>query len=222
MTAKKSKKKTTQAPRTAPGSAAAAAPASGGKALVYAMLGAAIVAMFISSVSYRISNPSRFVERSAPAQQQQQQAMGQQAPGAGMAEIRGLMQQMRENPNDPQVRLEVAQAFMRTGAFDQALMFLEQARALDPNNPEILYHIGVSHFQLQNYAQAADVFEGVLASRGEDPLVLYNLGIINRYYLDNPELGMEYLERAAAQDVADPRVRELIEKELTAPEEHGS
>ena len=191
---------------------------AGGKVLAL-LVAASLVVMFLSSLFYRMENPSRIV---AP-REQPRQAMGGDGPAAmseaDMEAVRGLMQRLAENPDDPEAQLELARRFLAMNAWDRAASFAQNAVNLMPANPEALNLYGVALFRMERYAESAAILEQLVAVAPGNFMALFNLGVIYKHYLDNPAEGEERLRRALAIEPKDERVRAMIEAELArAPE----
>lgn len=191
----------------------------GGKVLAL-LVAASLVVMFLSSLLYRMENPSRIV---AP-REQPRQAMGGGGPAAmseaDMEAVRGLMQRLAENPDDPEAQLELARRFLAMNAWDRAASFAQSAVNLMPTNPEALNLYGVALFRMERYAESAAILEQLVAVAPGNVMALFNLGVIYKHYLDNPLEGEERLRRALAIEPKDERVRAMIEAELARAPEH--
>lgn len=188
-----------------------------GKALAL-VVASTLLVMFVTSLLYRLENPSRIV---AP-REQPRQAMGNGGATMGEADmeaVRGLMQRLAENPDDPEAQLELARRFLAMNAWDRAASFAQSAVNLMPTNPEALNLYGVALFRMERYAESAAILEQLVAVAPSNVMALFNLGVIYKHYLDKPDEGQERLRRALALN-PEERVRSMIETELARAPEH--
>ena len=63
------------------------------------------------------------------------------------------------NPNDVEALKELGVIYVRTGGFDLASTYLEQAYTLDPDEPETLFHLGLTREQLGQPQAALELYE---------------------------------------------------------------
>lgn len=64
-----------------------------------------------------------------------------------------------------------------------------------PNETQPLYMLGIIQHSQNRNAEAAASLEKVVAAK-EDPSVRYSLGILYAYYLEQPDKGLEQLQKA--------------------------
>ncbi|WP_031483711.1 tetratricopeptide repeat protein [Maridesulfovibrio frigidus] len=195
------------------GSAGSKFSLGGGQKLVVALLGVALLVIFITSLAYRLNHPGNKVE----FQQQQEapsQGMSQEAMGEGMTEIRKLMDSMRDNPEDMAVQLELANAFMMIRAYDRAQGFFEKVIANEPTNISALMGLGMCYYQAEQFEKAAGVFDKILVIDPDDSMAHFNTGIIKKYYLHAHEDADEHFKKIIANPEASEDMRAHAEEEL--------
>ncbi|MEF3698940.1 tetratricopeptide repeat protein [Desulfolutivibrio sp.] len=185
---------------------------------VAALMGLALVAMFVSSFLYRAENPSRVVRTDTPAMPQ---GMGGMADSGPMKEIMELMQRQKEEPDNPAVQLELAERFMMMGAYDRALIFLDKAAGLDPDNPQILNDKGIALYNTGKAEEAKAAFEAILAKNEADFRARFNLGLLYKYALGDMDKAAEQLRAVMDSPAADERTKSQAKSELESPPEAG-
>jgi len=188
---------------------------------VAALMGLALVAMFVSSFLYRAENPSRVVRTDTPAMPQGMGGMGGMADSGPMKEIMELMQRQKEEPDNPAVQLELAERFMMMGAYDRALIFLEKAAGLDPDNPQILNDKGIALYNTGKAEEAKAAFEAILAKNAADFRARFNLGLLYKYALGDMDKAAEQLRAVMDSPAVDERTKSQAKSELENPPEAG-
>ncbi|MFR4118012.1 MAG: tetratricopeptide repeat protein, partial [Bilophila wadsworthia] len=118
---------------------------------------------------------------------------------AGMDEatqqgVMALMQKLQKNPTDLEALVGLTEHFMHTQDWQRAETFALRAVVAAPNETQPLYMLGIIQHSQNRNAEAAASLEKVVAAR-EDPSVRYSLGILYAYYLEQPDKGLEQLQR---------------------------
>ncbi len=187
------------------------------------LLGVGVLAMFLTSVFYRLEHPSRQM-----AMQQRPEAGG--GPASGMAggmggedmeAMRRLMQQMSENPGDIGVQMELARRFGAMGAWERSLMFAQNAVNLQPGNPEAVNLFGLALFRLDRHKEAEGAYQQLAALDPKSVMAQYNLGVLYKHFLNDPKKAEAHFKAALALAPTDVRVQEMIRAELGEAKEHG-
>jgi len=177
--------------------------------LVTALAVLGLLAIFASSVIYRLENPSRKVFLSG-----HDQAGRQPAPDAqGMDEMGKLMARLSENPDDPQANLDIAKAFLRMQAPERAEVFIQRSLQVDPHNQEALRMLSMAAFQAGRHEQAAEALMRLLAKQPDDALAHFNLSVLYSHYLDDAQKADFHLRKAREHVGDDTRLLEMIEHE---------
>ncbi len=185
---------------------------------VAALMGLALVGMFVSSFLYRAENPSRVVRTDVPAMPQ---GMGGMADSGPMKEIMELMQRQKEEPDNPAVHLEMAERFMMMGAYDRALIFLDKAAGLDPDNPQILNDRGIALYNVGRADEARTAFESILAKAPGDFRARFNLGLLYKYALGDMDKAAEQLRAVIDSPGVDERTKTQAKTEMETPPTPG-
>lgn len=197
------------------------APLGGGQKLILLALIGAIVVMFVGSFVYRMKGTGLVVEV-----RQERGGMGEAMGGQGgpmgmmgvdMEQLRGLMRKMEENPNDPQVLVELANTFMMMQAWDKALEFLTMAEKAAPDDPNVHRGMGMVRFERKEYDQAKKSFDLVLKKDPDDVLAHYNMGILLKHYMKKPAEGDAHFRRVVQLNPQDQDVLKSAQEELAAP-----
>ncbi|MFP4169006.1 MAG: tetratricopeptide repeat protein [Desulfonatronovibrionaceae bacterium] len=161
-----------------------------------------LAAVVVSFVVYRTDHPSltRHV-------QTEEKAMG---------DMTGLMERLKDNPEDKEALFMLGQRFMRMQAWDKALEFWERLIKLDPENKTVLTQKGFCLFQQEEYEQAVEEFKKVLDVDDTDYRAHYNLGMLYKYYLEEPQSAREHLQKALENLPPDKEdIRSDLQKELS-------
>lgn len=185
---------------------------------VAALMGLALLGMFVSSFLYRAENPSQVVRTDVPAMPQ---GMGGMADSGPMKEIMELMQRQKEDPDNPAVQLELAERFMMMGAYDRALIFLEKAESLDPDNPQMLNDKGIALYNTGKADEARAAFEAILAKNAADFRARFNLGLLYKYALGDMDKAAEQMRAVMDSPEADERTKTQAKSELENPPPAG-
>lgn len=170
--------------------------------LTIALVVLGLGAMFIGSFSYRLSNPS-LVKRIG-VQSPRDSDFGNQQGGMNtgmtqelMSHIGELMSKLSQNPEDFDVRLELAEHFMEVGDWKSASVHLTRAVALKPDSVPANYFMGVAQYSQGNFAESAKAFEQLLSIES-DPSAMFNLGILYAQHLNKSAEAKELFAKVAA------------------------
>ncbi len=99
--------------------------------------------------------------------------------------VEHLEEMVRENPEDPEARIALAQYYYEYGVYDKAIEQSQQVRSAYPDNDSALFILGMSYIQAGQTEAAFEPLEQFAASRQESPMaqsdttletVLYFLG----------------------------------------------
>jgi tetratricopeptide (TPR) repeat protein len=178
--------------------------------------------MFVGSFLYRMQGKGLYVQ----VQQERGGGMGGGMGGMGamgamggvdMDQLRALMAKMKENPNDPQVLLELANTFMTMQAWDKSLELVTAAAKVAPDNIEVHRAMGMVRFERKEYDLAKKSFDTVLKMNPDDVLGHYNMGILLKHYLQKPAEGDQHFRRVVQLNPQDQDVLKGAQEELAAP-----
>ncbi|NDV23643.1 tetratricopeptide repeat protein [Desulfovibrio sp. JC022] len=188
---------------------------SGGQKAVVWLLGLALVALFISSLTYRMSHPGNKVEF-----QQQSKGGGMSGGmGEGMSEdamknVRALMEQMGKEPDNLEIQLELANSFMMIRAYGRAQTFFEKVVSVEPENVQALMGLGMCYYQAEQFEQAATVFDKIVAIEPDDSMAGFNAAIVKKYYLHKHEDADAQLKQIIANPKTSAEMKKRAEEEL--------
>ena len=190
---------------------------------VLLLAGFCLMVMLISSIVYRIENPSRkvFIE----AQQQADHGETPGGPGvpggmSGMGDpqamnrVSQMMAQLQESPNDVAVMVEIGRSFLGMQAFDRAESFARRILSVEPENPHGLELLGLATFRLDKPQEAKDAFTELVRVDPANGGAHFNLGVLYRYHLKDEQAALEHFQAAKENATDNPRLLELVEKEL--------
>lgn len=169
--------------------------------LLILVLAAGFCVMLGVTVKERITNPSLMQE--IPLAQPQSSGQTEESP------LARLMREMGEQPNNPEILMELSVQLIAQGNLEQAQILLERTRVLDVNNADVPYYQGYIAYQLKDYAKAAHLMEESLAMKDRAE-VHYSLGSIYRYFLkDTPKALLHWQQGLQSMDLTEPQKTQL-------------
>jgi Flp pilus assembly protein TadD len=190
-------------------------PLSNGQKFILVALIGAILTIFIGSFLYRMKSSGLVVEV------HQEQRGGQGGPmgmmGVDMDQLRELMRKMEQNPNDPQVLVELANTFMMMQAWDKALEYVTLAAKAAPDDLNVNKAMGMVRFERKEYPEAKKAFDMVLKKDPDDVLGHYNMGVLLKHYMNKPAEGDVHFRRVVQLNPKDQDVLKGAQEELAAP-----
>jgi tetratricopeptide (TPR) repeat protein len=131
-----------------------------------------------------------------------------------MEAMREMMRAMQENPDDPDVNLQLAGRFLEMGAYEQAATFAQNVLNVRPGDARAMNLYAVALFQQGSHQASAEAFQQLLDMGGENVMAHYNLGVLYKYYLDQPERAVGHFQRAMEMN-PEERVKQMLRKELS-------
>jgi tetratricopeptide (TPR) repeat protein len=186
-----------------------------------------IGAMLAASVAWRLDGKPLVHEHApaATAQAPAQMPPAQPVPGTpdkakmeqaaqspqAMA-IMGLMQKMKENPNDVETLLSLAQTFAEQGDMEGAKDMIQRAAVAAPADHRPPYLMGVVLGGQGKWQEAAEQLERSVALK-DDASARYSLGVIWRYHLKDEAKARPHFDMAGKLS-HDPALASMIKAEL--------
>lgn len=183
--------------------------------------------MFAATVAWRMNGKPLVHDHGpvATAQAPAQMPPAQPAPGApdktkmeqaaqspqAMA-IMGLMQKMKENPNDVETLLALAQTFAEQGDMEGAKDMIQRATVAAPSDHRPPYLLGVVLGGQGKWQEAAEQLERSVALK-DDASARYSLGVIWRYHLKDGTKARQHFDTASKLS-SDPALTSMIKAEL--------
>ncbi len=177
-----------------------------------AFMGLAIVIMLGISLIQRFNNPSLMVPSRAGVSAEEAES------NRLSSEIATHMQDLKENPNDVQQLMHLADLLIQSEQWQSAETFVRRALAADANTPNGHYVLGMILFNQEKYNEASMELEKVFAIK-EDSSARYSLGVLNIYYLNNVEEGRKHLQKALEDPNLPKELKDTIVEELNKPAE---
>ena len=183
--------------------------------------------MFAATVAWRLDGKPLVHDHGtvATAQAPAQMPPAQPAPGTpdkakmeqaaqspqAMA-IMGLMQKMKENPNDVDTLLALAQTFAEQGDMEGAKDMIQRATVAAPADHRPPYLLGIVLGGQGKWQEAAEQLERSVSLK-DDASARYSLGVIWRYHLKNEAKARAHFD-TAAKISNDPALTSMIKAEL--------
>lgn len=125
-----------------------------------------------------------------------------------MAEIRGLRDRVKENPDDLKALVRLANVYHDVSMFDEAIDFYGQALAIDSGNPNLMTDLGICHRGKGEFDRALELFDEAFASDPNHWQSLFNRAVVTAFDLgrfDEAEQTLSQMEPLAPAD----RIQEL-------------
>lgn len=193
-------------------------PSPARKLVLWTMAGLLVI-IFLSSVVFRLDNPSIRVQN-RQAQQTQMPPQGMMGQNGDMGAIGQLMQKMRDNPDDAEVLTELGHRLMMMGDSANAEIFLARALAQNPTNSTLIHMMGVNLHQMERYEESAEQFDLLLAIDPNNANAHYNLGMLYKHYLNRAAEAPAHFQAVLDAPDVNPDLAERARKELEgdAPE----
>lgn len=201
-----------------------AAPVTAGARLVLAAVAVGLAAMLAAALLYRFGGtplvkraPNQPVppimeggeSRSVPLGM----GMGMDGDDPTQAGMIAAMQILKDDPNNVDALLKLADIFMAQENPGSAQGFVNRALVAAPADPRPLYYLGVLKAGQGDYEGAVEAMERSL-SIADSPATRYSLAIIYIYHLKARDRGMSHLKIAVQSDDLDPTLKTLIDEEL--------
>jgi tetratricopeptide (TPR) repeat protein len=106
-------------------------------------------------------------------------------------------QAVRENPQDPEVRLNLAEVYMINRRFDDALVLTNQIMEAYPDNQRAWFLQGVSYALKGNYADAVDPLQRYMDANKDSDMAAFNTSLQSAaFYLGDSYLQLGQPEKA--------------------------
>ncbi len=129
--------------------------------------------------------------------------------GAG---ITALEKVARENPQDADIRTQIANAYYDAGRFDKAVEAYQESLRLHPNDPAVQTDLATSYHYLGQHDKALELLEQVLKSNPGFAQALYNKGVILQAGKNNVAGAIAAWEALLRTDPNYPQRAELEKK----------
>ena len=111
--------------------------------------------------------------------------------------VETLEEMVRENPQDPDARIALAQYYFDNGAYNRAIEQVEQVLAAYPENDNALFILGISRVQLGQPEDALAPLEQFVAIRSESPNANFDTVLETAlYYMGVSYLNLERTDEA--------------------------
>lgn len=137
---------------------------------------------------------------------------------------------VRQNPDDPQARLSLAQIYIENGDYANAIQQCQSFLLAYPDDPGALFLLGIAFTQDNQYQAAIDPLTRVVDTRRTSAnaaidrileVALYNLGS-NYLAMQQPETAIAVLEEALGIDHTDADAMFLLGKAYAMTGKHDS
>jgi cytochrome c-type biogenesis protein CcmH/NrfG len=92
--------------------------------------------------------------------------------------VEPLLARLKNNPNDTDTLVKIANLYYDTQTYPQAIEYYERALKLEPGNPDVRTDLGTSYWYSGNPDKAIENFQKALAVDPNHPGTLFNLGVV--------------------------------------------
>ncbi len=179
-----------------------------GPRVVLACLAATLAAMFVISFVQRLTKPSLQV-----AVQPQHDLEGDQ--DKQMMDMMGkMMRKMGENPDDPQIPLQLGEAFLQQKNWDMAERFLNRALVMQPSDVKTLDLLAMTMNGAGRHAEALDYYARISAVEPANAPARFNMGILKGHYLGKTDEAVAHFEEVLAMDSAEPGMKQSAREQI--------
>jgi tetratricopeptide (TPR) repeat protein len=110
-----------------------------------------------------------------------------------------------ENPNDPDLRMALAETYLQGGSYPDAITQANQVLDVYPENQRALFVIGLAYAYQQKYEAAVDPLESFRVIREASPQADLDMALETALYY----LGVSYLDVGRAADAIPTLVRAI-------------
>ena len=114
--------------------------------------------------------------------------------------IQEAQQAIKENPQDPELRLDLARIYYENRMYAQALDQADQVLSAFPDNPDALLIVGLSNVRLDRPAEAIPPLEKFIDLRKEHPTAKADVVLEMVYYF----VGESYMKIGQSADAVPP------------------
>jgi cytochrome c-type biogenesis protein CcmH/NrfG len=129
-------------------------------------------------------------------------------------DIMNMEKQLAENPDNIELKLQLAHAYFDAGNFEKAIPLYKDYLVKKPGVPDVLVDLGVCFFNKNDLKQAEDYFKQALTVDPKHQIAHLNMGVVNLTN-NKPDEANEWLTKAIAIDPnsnAAKQAQNLIEK----------
>lgn len=111
-------------------------------------------------------------------------------------QIENLEETVHQDPRNPDARIMLAESYLRSGRYEEALAQVEQVSSLYPDHPNALLIAGICHVQLEQPEAALHPLHRFVEMRQDQPMAHSDMILEAAYYY----LGESYLKLERAAD----------------------
>lgn len=173
--------------------------------MIIAMVGLGVLAIFLTSFVMGVEVPA--AKEHASARSTNSELMSSTLP---------LMAKLKDNPNDYDALVQLANAFYDAEKWENAEPLWGKIAAKNPTCILSRYRQGFALVQLNRFPEAIPVYEAILKLKPEEAAAHYYLGMINKHGLKRLDVAKKHFKLALALKPDDKELFAEIEKELAA------
>lgn len=178
--------------------------------LVLIFLAACFLAILLTSLWQRFTNPALTVNHFAHRQQEEPVKPGNME---NMAAIGQLMEAVAKNPHDVPGLLRLTESLISVGQWSSAENFALKALSEPGENTRAMYLLAVINHNQGKHTEAAELLEKLL-QKEENPSARYSLAILYIHFLNQPEEGRQQLQKGLLTPGAPAGLRTAMQEEM--------
>jgi cytochrome c-type biogenesis protein CcmH/NrfG len=122
--------------------------------------------------------PSAQASATAPPPNVQQPPTKEQLRHMADVQAQPLMEQLKSQPNDPQLLAQIGNAYYDAQQYQEAVAFYQKSLNADPKDPNVRTDMGTAFYYMGDADRALAEFNTALKYRPNHPNTLFNMGMI--------------------------------------------
>ncbi len=164
-----------------------------GKKIVLGVLAAGVVAMFLTSLVYRFTNPEMQKTMRQQDVAQVPEGMGAAAPEGmmNMDEVREMLDALEEristNSNDVEALLQAANIFIMRQDTAKAVEYMNRAGESSEASLDVFMQLSKLYYDLGEFELAIGAIDSILEIEPDNMFAHFNRGVVLKYRLERPQ-----------------------------------
>lgn len=145
----------------------------------------------------------------------------QQSPEVVEATVQPLLNQLKTDPNNFQLLVQVGNTYYDHSVYTEAVKYYDRALKINNKNADVWTDMGTAYFYMGDSNKAIDDFKEALKVTPNHSNALFNMGIVKWQGLKDPKGAIQAWDQLLKTNPAYPnadKVKELIERAKA----HGS
>ncbi len=131
-----------------------------------------------------------------------------------IAEIRGLMKRLSENPNDEATLEKLGDLFSSLGQWEKALFFFNRLEKKREKDPKVKEKIAMCYFYMREYVLAYRKLKEVLKLDPDNVFVHFNIGLLYSYFFKDKKKAKEHFLFVINSKNGNDKLKSLAKEEI--------